>query len=306
MTTIETFQPRVRQNPLIRLFQFFGELGLTKTIDLITYVLMFVSLAIPFTISFGALMDLARQHHIAYPVLYPILVDGGFLIFKLQVLRSTLYDEKNPFAWFMTALLFVISCILNAAHVGLGASLLTYAMAILPTMLMFCAFITLTNLVKSKVGSVQQLATEKLNDLRKKFDELMKHYTEMRKVNETLSFELEQAQHDLQQVTSSSSNHYDELQKAYDELDRLKEVSTKFKEVKALNKQLTKQVQVLNQFGQDEINLWLELIPRMSPRIQAGVMYGLGMITADQAIEIGGHSLSTLKRDKDWMVKELD
>ena len=88
-----------------------------QRLDTITKWLMAVLIAIPFAISFGSLWGLAAEQGVGWAMLYPLMVDGGLLIFKLLVLSASLRGETDRYSWAMAGLLTVISIALNVAHV---------------------------------------------------------------------------------------------------------------------------------------------------------------------------------------------
>jgi hypothetical protein len=59
-------------------------------LDRLTNWLLGLILFIPFLISFGALRDLSQANGVSYPWLYPIMIDGGLIIFKAIALRASL------------------------------------------------------------------------------------------------------------------------------------------------------------------------------------------------------------------------
>ncbi len=68
-------------------------------LDKLTNWLLALILVIPFLISFGALADLAAKNDVSCPWLYPIMIDGGLIIFKAIALRASLRGKRDNYAW---------------------------------------------------------------------------------------------------------------------------------------------------------------------------------------------------------------
>ena len=125
-----------------------------RRLDRLTNWLLLIILLIPFLISFGALRDLAADNGVSYPWLYPIMIDGGLIIFKAIALRASLRGRRDSFAWAMAVAATVISVGLNVVHVEYlslpaGPSSLGLArfMAALPPLVILLAFIAVSRRV---------------------------------------------------------------------------------------------------------------------------------------------------------------
>lgn len=138
-----------------------------KNLDTITKVMMAVLIIIPFLISFGSLWGLADEQGVAWAWLYPLMVDGGLLIFKLLVLSASLRGETDRYSWFMAGLLTVISVALNVAHVPADSAnwFLAAFMFGLPPALILAAFVAVTRRVESQAKRESAVMT--LNDLKR-------------------------------------------------------------------------------------------------------------------------------------------
>lgn len=139
-----------------------------KNLDTITKVMMGVLIIIPFLISFGSLWGLADEQGVAWAWLYPLMVDGGLLIFKLLVLSASLRGETDRYSWAMAGLLTFISVALNVAHVPTDAG--NWALAAfmfgLPPALILAAFVAVTRRVESQAK--RETAVMTLADLKRK------------------------------------------------------------------------------------------------------------------------------------------
>lgn len=129
-------------------------------LDRLTNWLMAAIVIIPFIISFGALRDLAAVKGIAYPWLYPAMVDGGLIIFKAIVLRASLHGRTDRYAWSMAAAATAVSVTLNVLHVpaGMDQIWLARAMAALPPLVILAAFVAVTRRVRESVTAVDLVA----------------------------------------------------------------------------------------------------------------------------------------------------
>jgi Skp family chaperone for outer membrane proteins len=119
-------------------------------IDKLTNVLLLVLVGVPFFISFGALRHLAEQNNISYPVLYPLMVDFGLIIFKFLALRESLRGRRDLYTWAMAITLTIISVALNIVHVPRTLSTLGLArfMAALPPLVILTAFVAVSRRIE--------------------------------------------------------------------------------------------------------------------------------------------------------------
>lgn len=128
-------------------------------IDTWTNWLLAVIVLIPFIISANALADLADKHGVQPSWLYPVMVDGGLIIFKLLVLRSALRGRTDRYAWSMAVSATVVSVVLNVVHAQ--ADLLSQAMSALPPLVILAAFIAVSRRLEETAveeGHVANLA----------------------------------------------------------------------------------------------------------------------------------------------------
>jgi predicted transcriptional regulator len=147
-----------------------------QRLDLLTNWLLALILIIPFLISFGALRDLAAQNAVSYPWLYPIMIDGGLIIFKAVVLRASLRGRRDSYAWVMAVLATAISVYLNVVHVPPTLPQLGLArfMAALPPLVILVAFIAVSRRIEESARldkaiysyeQIRQAAAEKRREL---------------------------------------------------------------------------------------------------------------------------------------------
>lgn len=134
-----------------------GRVNTAERLGWWTKVLLVVLVVIPFAISFGALSDLANDLAVKWSWLYPIMIDGGIVIFKLLAAEAALRGERNWFAWGMAFVLTFVSIGLNIAHVALSGNAGTqenFALAAfmhgLPPAMVFLAFFAVVMRIESE------------------------------------------------------------------------------------------------------------------------------------------------------------
>lgn len=124
-----------------------------QKIDQITNWLMAVIVLIPFLISAGSLVNLAGENGVSFPILYPLMVDGGLVIFKALALRESLRGRRDYYTWGMAVALTGISVALNVLHVPATLSnlMLARCMAALPPLVILAAFIAVSRRIEQEV-----------------------------------------------------------------------------------------------------------------------------------------------------------
>ncbi len=125
-------------------------------IDRLTNWLLAAIVIIPFVLSATALNDLAYQHGQRPSWLYPIMVDGGLIIFKLLVLRAALRGQRDRYAWTMAVTATAISVGLNVHHAE--ANLTARLMSALPPLAILGAFVAVTRRVEETAVEEGHLA----------------------------------------------------------------------------------------------------------------------------------------------------
>lgn len=135
-----------------------------QQIDTWTNRLLVVIVLIPFALSAAALQDLAHKNGVKFSWLYPIMVDGGLIIFKLLVLRASLRGTSDRYAWFMAVSATVASVALNVVHAP--PEILSQIMAGLPPLVILFAFIAVSRRLEETakeeglVANLTQLAQQ--------------------------------------------------------------------------------------------------------------------------------------------------
>ena len=180
-----------------------------QRLDSLTNWLLGLIVAIPFFISFGTLKALAAENGISYPILYPLMIDGGLIIFKLLALRESLRGKRDTYTWGMAISLTVISVVLNILHVPaeIHSIWLARFMAALPPLVILGSFIAVSRRIEEGArleGAVLQyeqiveLAERKKHEL----SELVKNRTaELDAIVQQRTAEIEQLTTKIERLT---------------------------------------------------------------------------------------------------------
>jgi hypothetical protein len=186
-----------------------------QRLDQLTNWLLALILVIPFLISFGALRDLAAHNAISYPWLYPIMIDGGLIIFKAIALRASLRGKRDNYAWAMAVLATVISVYLNIVHVPTDLATLGLArfMAALPPLVILVSFIAVSRRIEESarhdkaIFSYQQIQ-KAIVDKKRQLDKLTAEKTAEleRNLYKTRTAELNKLTEQIERLTSKKPN----------------------------------------------------------------------------------------------------
>ncbi|RMG77596.1 MAG: DUF2637 domain-containing protein [Chloroflexi bacterium] len=244
-------------------------------LDVITNWLMALIVAIPFIISFGALRDLASQKAVAYPWLFPIMVDGGLIIFKAIVLRGSLHGRTDYYAWTMAAAATAVSVTLNVLHAP--ADNLARLMAALPPLMILAAFVAVTRRVQESAVVVNwQHETETAVQARE----------EAEKTVQAAESSLQAAEKRMQELEKAVQAAENNLKAVETSLQAEKKQKEKWQaDAKALQAQI--------QAMQDELKAWQTI----NPIGKAAAMYNAGEFpTLQDAASVAGVSASTISR----------
>ena len=120
----------------------------TRRIDAITNVLLIAIVLIPFVLSATSLAGLAQANGQQPAFLYPVMVDGGLIIFKLLVLRAALRGRRDLYAWSLAITATAISVGLNVIHAGSEATAVGRFMSALPPLAILAAFVAVTRRIE--------------------------------------------------------------------------------------------------------------------------------------------------------------
>lgn len=192
---------------------------MVQAINRWSFRLIWLLVFIPFALSFGALTDLARENGMAYPWLFPLMVDLALIIFNLVALKSSLSGERDLYAWVLVGLATLISLGLNVAHAPAG-DLLAQFMAALPPLFIFGSFHAVVRSLEHDYA--HETAVETLAALLAQIDQLTQQKTALEQDNEQLEVERQQKAAELSKLKIKLQDGRqaidDELQAKQDEL----------------------------------------------------------------------------------------
>lgn len=183
----------------------------TKGIAWITGGLTLLLTLFSFILSFNALADLAAQHSVSIPPLFPLVVEAGVVIFSLNALYRSLAGESTRWQWALIIGSSLLAGSFNIAHAE--ADILSRTMAAMPSLFLLLSFETFIGQLKhaaqhsAAVRSLAQLSQE----LNTKRDEL-----------EALT---EQKQQELNRRVQDRQAELDRLNSQAGELNKLIEQS---------------------------------------------------------------------------------
>jgi septal ring factor EnvC (AmiA/AmiB activator) len=211
---------------------------------------------------------LERAEGVNYPFMYPLMIDLSLIIFNLVALRSSLYGERNRYAWLLVVIATAISVMLNVVHAPRTA--LAMFMAGLPPLFILAAFHLVV--VRIEQSAKRNQAITSLEELVAKAAMAQAEHDQLTAQNETLIDEMTQNSERLSAVQA-------ELAAAQRELAQLKREQSKVLNDQSKQPSLDDDIEVRRERLQALLN---------DPSIQ--------MTQAEMAEKLGV-SLSTVRRD---------
>lgn len=188
-----------------------------------TGILTLLLAVFSFVLSFNALTDLAAQHGVSIPILFPLTVEAAVVIFSLNALYRSLHGESARMQWGLIIGASLLAGAFNILHAEPDP--LSRTMAAMPSLFLLLSFetflgqikhaVTRSSVVQSIADLNVQLEQERstLNGtLEKMHSKLRQRFDQERS---ELTAQLEQAQADL---TGRRSN----LEQLEQELDQLR------------------------------------------------------------------------------------
>lgn len=187
-------------------------------LDRLTNWLLAFIVAIPFFISFGALQALAAENGISYPILYPLMIDGGLIIFKLLALRESLRGKWDVYTWGMAISLTTVSVFLNVLHVPHEIETIWLArfMAALPPLVILAAFVAVSRRIEESarletaVMNYQKIVQKSKQEQQKLSNLVSEKQAELAAIVQNRTAEIEQLTVQIERLTVQKS----ELQNA--------------------------------------------------------------------------------------------
>jgi len=102
-----------------------------RTISIVTAFLTFGLAVLAFVLSFNALTDLAGQKGVSIPPLFPLVIEGGMIVFSLAALRKNLTGEPARWQWALIIGSTTLATGFNVLHAP--ADPISRAMAAVPS-----------------------------------------------------------------------------------------------------------------------------------------------------------------------------
>jgi hypothetical protein len=103
-----------------------------KAIAWITGTLTLLLALFSFSLSFNALTDLATQHHVSIPYLFPLVVEAGVIILSLNALYHSIHGEHARWQWSLILGSSFIAGVFNVLHAE--PNLVSQVMAAMPSL----------------------------------------------------------------------------------------------------------------------------------------------------------------------------
>lgn len=185
---------------------------MTKLITITTGLLTLALAAISFILSFNALTDLARQHGVSIPPLFPFVVEAAVIVFSVAMLYWSLQDERTRWLWTLIIFSSVIAGTFNVVHAQ--PDIVSRSMAAMPSLFLLLSFETFLSLVKHRARvnvTVQTLAglTEQFEQRKV---EIASHLEARQQEAEQVSVEIEQAHRTLERLQAEQRGISERLQ----------------------------------------------------------------------------------------------
>lgn len=121
-----------------------------KLIAWLTGILTLLLAGFSFVLSFNALTDLAKQHGVSIPPLFPFVVEFAVIIFSLNALYRSLSGDPAKVQWGLIIGSSLLAGLFNVAHAE--ANLLPRLMAAMPSLFLLLSFESFLSLVKHSVS----------------------------------------------------------------------------------------------------------------------------------------------------------
>ncbi len=120
-----------------------------KVIAITTGLLTLLLAGFSFTLSFNALSELATEHGVSIPPLFPFVVEFAVIIFSLNALYRSLNGQSVKVQWVLIIGSSLLAGLFNVAHAE--ADLISRSMAAVPSLFLLLSFESFLSLVKSEV-----------------------------------------------------------------------------------------------------------------------------------------------------------
>ncbi len=213
-----------------------------------------------FVLSFNALAALAAAHDVSIPILFPLTVEAGVVIFSLNALYRSLHGENAKVQWGLIIGSSLLAGAFNILHAQ--EDIVSRVMAAMPSLFLLLSFETFLGQVKhavkrsSLVQSIEQL-TQDLEQERSKFKgKLERMRSTLRQKFEqersTLKGQIEQLTKDIEQKHLSVQTLTQDLEQKRSTVIELEEQIAELQRSKKAASIV--QYDVLNAVNADKLN----------------------------------------------------
>ncbi|MCB0165397.1 MAG: DUF2637 domain-containing protein [Anaerolineae bacterium] len=198
-----------------------------RIIAWVTGLLTLSVAVLSFLLSFTALVDLAAQHRIGIPVLFPLIVEAGVVIFSLNAMYRSLQGERARWQWGLVIGSALLAGIFNVLHAP--SDVVSRIMAAMPSLFLVLSFETFLSQVKYAVqrsetvrtlAELDDLITAKQAEFEHSSAELGNRYQTTKQEQEHM---LEQLRTDAAQLTADIELLRTEQTALCSEIERLRE-----------------------------------------------------------------------------------
>lgn len=121
-----------------------------KFIAWLTGILLLIIAAFGFASSYLALSDLARQHQFTLPAVFPLILEGGMIVFSLAALLASLHAESARWPWVLVIGSSGLALAFNVIHAAAYGPL-AMVLAAMPSLFLLLSFETFMSQIKGGV-----------------------------------------------------------------------------------------------------------------------------------------------------------
>ncbi|MBN1220801.1 MAG: DUF2637 domain-containing protein [Anaerolineae bacterium] len=178
-----------------------------KIIAWLTGILTLLLASFSFVLSFNALTDLAANHGITIPILFPLVVEAGVIIFSLNALYRSLHSENTRWQWCLIIGSSLLAGTFNVLHAE--PVLISQVMSAMPSLFLLLSFETFLGQIKHAVkrsNLVQSIL--RLNTQRQELDRLVEN---KQQELDTLTAEANQLNTQIEQAKTTLSQLQQEI-----------------------------------------------------------------------------------------------
>lgn len=121
-----------------------------KFISWLTGILLLIIAAFGFASSYLALADLAKVNYFVLPAVFPLIIEGGMVVFSLAALWANLHAERAVWAWVLVISSSGLALLFNVIHAAAYGPL-AMVLAAMPSLFLLLSFETFMSQIKAGV-----------------------------------------------------------------------------------------------------------------------------------------------------------